>query len=106
MPIKELAVGGYEFRFLTNPLEVWEEGQAMRHCAYILVRGCETGVCWLVSMRREGARVATLELRRTGEKWQIHQLAEKANMPCSGAVCFAASHMIGLLAVLNSTSHK
>ena len=51
----------------------------MRHCAYDLVRGCEAGVSWLVSIRRGGVRVATLELRRTGDKWLIHQLAGKAN---------------------------
>ena len=97
VPAKELAVGGYEFRFLTNPLEVWEEGQAMRHCAYILVRGCETGNCWLVSIRRGGERVATLELRRTGEKWRIHQLAGTANRPCTGAVWSVSGRLLVLL---------
>lgn len=97
VPAKELAVGGYEFRFLANPLEVWEEGQAMRHCAYILVRGCETGICWLVSIRRKGARVATLELRRTGEKWRVHQLAGKANRPCTGAIRSASGRLLVLL---------
>ena len=97
VPAKEFAVAGHEFRFLTNPLEVWEEGQAMRHCAYILVRGCETGVCLVVSIRRSGERVATLELRRTGEKWWVHQLAGKANRPCTGAVWSAISLLLVLL---------
>ena len=97
VPAKELALGGYEFRFLTNPLEVWMEGQAMRHCAYILVRGCGTGTCWLVSIRRSGERVATLELRRTGEKWRIHQLAGKANRPCTAAVWSVSGRLLVLL---------
>ena len=45
VPAKELTVGAYAFRFLTNPLEVWEEGQAMRHCAHDLVPKCAAGVC-------------------------------------------------------------
>ena len=43
VPAKEIPVGEFKFRFLTTPLEVWEEGRAMRHCAYDLVRGCELG---------------------------------------------------------------
>ncbi len=97
VPAKELAVGGYEFRFLTNPLEVWEEGQIMRHCAYELVRGCTKGVCLVVSIKREGERVATLQLLRAREKWRVHQLAGKANRPCSGSLWAASSKFLVLL---------
>ena len=90
VPAKEVMVGEFQFRFLTTPLEAWEEGRAMRHCAYDLVRGCETGVCWVVSVTKEGARVATLELRRTDDNWRIHQLAGKANARCNTAVWSAS----------------
>lgn len=90
VPAMEVMVGQFQFRFLTMPLEVWEEGRAMRHCAYDLVRGCETGVCWVVSVTKEGARVATLELRRTDDRWRIHQLAGKANVRCSVAIWSAS----------------
>ena len=80
-PAKVLTMGRYAFWFLTNPLEVLEEGQAIRHCAKTMLRGCETGICWLVSIRRGGESVATIELQRTDEKWRIHQLAGKANRP-------------------------
>lgn len=85
VPAKEVTVGELQFRFMTTPLEVWEEGRAMRHCAYGLARGCESGICWLVSVMRGGAGVATLDLRRTAGKWRIHQLAGKANAPCNTA---------------------
>lgn len=97
VPAKELAVGGYEFRFLTNPLEVWKEGQAMRHCAFNLVRACETGVCLLVSIKRESARVATLKLRQSGGERRVHHLAGKANRLCNGAISSASSVLWVLL---------
>ena len=105
VPATELAISGYDFRFLANPLEVWDEGQAMRHCAYILVRGCETGVSLVVSVRRSGERVATLELRRTGEIWRIHQLAGKANRPCSATVWSASSLVLVLLHARTESPH-
>jgi hypothetical protein len=40
----------------------------------------------LAGFDQGGERVATLELRRTCEKWRIHQLAGKANRLCSRAV--------------------
>ena len=93
VPVKDIWVGEFQFRFLTTPLEVWEEGRAMRHCAYDLVRGCERSVCWLVSITRKGVRMATLELRRTDDKWLIHQLAGKANGSCTAAVWSASSFL-------------
>ena len=97
VPAKTIRVKEFEFRFLTTPLEVWEEGQAMRHCAYDLVRGCETRICWVVSIRKDEARVATLELRRTGEKWWIRQLAGKSNRPCARGAQAASSKLLVLL---------
>ena len=71
----------------------------MRHCAYDLVRGCETGVCWVVSVTKEGARVATLELRRTDGNWRIHQLAAKANARCNVAIWSASLQLANDLKV-------
>ena len=92
-------MGEFQFRFLTTPLEAWEEGRAMRHCAYDLVLGCETGVCWVVSVTKEGARVATLELRRTDGNWRIHQLAGKANARCNTAIWSASLQLANDLTV-------
>ena len=100
VPAKEVMVGELQFRFLTTPLEVWEEGRAMRHCAYDLARGCESGVCWLVSVMWEGAKVATLDLRRNDGKWRIHQLAGKANAPCNVATWSASLQLVKNLTVL------
>ena len=97
VPAKTITVKEFEFRFLSTPLEVWEEGQAMRHCAYDLVLGCETRICWVVSLRKDETRVATLELRRTGEKWWIRQLAGKANGLCTRAAHAASSKLLILL---------
>ena len=92
-------MGEYQFRFLTTPLEAWEEGRAMRHCAYDLVLGCETGVCWVISVTKGGARVATLELRRTDGNWRIHQLAGKANARCNVAIWSASLQLADDLTV-------
>lgn len=98
IPAKEMALGEYEFRFLSDPLQVWEEGQAMRHCAFDLVRDCEIGVCLVVSIKREGLRVATLELRLSDDQWRINQLRGKCNSSAKRGVWLCAFRLLKLLA--------
>jgi hypothetical protein len=105
IPAKEVAVGEYEFRFLATPLEVWEEGQAMRHCAFDLVRGCEMGVCLVVSIKREGLRVATLELRLSDDQWRINQLRGKCNIRAKKAVWLGSSRLLKLLTTQQYSTH-
>ena len=94
MPAEELTVGAYAFRFLTNPLQVWEEGQAMRHCAHDLVPKCAAGVCWVVSVKRKGIRVATLELRLSNAQWRINQLWGKCNSDPKKVVWLCAFRLL------------
>lgn len=97
VPITEMDWVGYRFRFLDSPLALWQEARAMLHCADTYLVRCANRQCWLVSIAREGRRVATAELRRSGEQWRIHQLAGKANRACAGNVWSAAGAMVALL---------
>lgn len=63
----------------------------------MLEHGCETEFFLVVSIRMSGERVATLELRRTGEQWLVNYLAGKANVPCTGTDWSANARQLGLL---------
>lgn len=97
VPASEIDCVGYRFKFLDSPLALWQEACAMFHCADTYVSKCVSRQSWLVSIRREGRRVATAELRRAGEQWRIHQLAGKANRACAGNVWNAARSMVAIL---------
>ncbi|MBC7548535.1 MAG: PcfJ domain-containing protein [Polaromonas sp.] len=99
VPANQMMVGDFEFRFLTNPLELWEEGQAMRHCAFDLILGCERGTSWVVSIRRAGIRIATMELRLTDDQWRIHQLRGKYNTNAKKALWLSAFRLLKLLSI-------
>ena len=105
IPTKEVTVGEYEFRFLATPLQVWDEGQAMRHCASDLVRGCEMGVCLVVSIKREGLRVATLELRLSDDQWRINQLRGKCNSNAKRTVWLGSFRLLKLLTTQQYSTH-
>ena len=102
VPATELTIGDFEFRFLSNPLEVWEEGQAMRHCAYDLVPRCEAGTSWVMSILRAGTRIATMELRLTYAQWRIHQLRGKCNSLAKKAVWLSGLRLLKLLPNINN----
>lgn len=80
---------GYEFVALRTPEAIVEEGQAMRHCVATYVSAVIKGRSHIVSIRKAGARVATLEL---GPRWGVAQCKGKANAHPNGDVLTAADH--------------
>lgn len=80
---------GYAFHALRTPQDLAEEGTAMRHCVATYVSSVANGRSHIVSIRRNGARVATLELDRS---WLRVQCKGKANSQPSGDVLTAADH--------------
>lgn len=56
-------VNGIEFAALRTPAEIHAEGSAMRHCVSSYIRDVTSGLCSIVSVRRNDQRLATLELR-------------------------------------------
>ena len=57
------SVDGFAFVALRTPLSLAEEGAAMRHCVATYINDVMRGKCSIVSIKRAGDRIATLELR-------------------------------------------
>lgn len=69
---------------LTTTAELIEEGVAMAHCVASYADDALRGFCCLYSVRRDGVRIATLELtRRHRGSLEVAQLKGLANAPVS-----------------------
>ena len=84
---------GFSYKPLMNHLEILAEAQAMQNCADQYGERIVRDKCRLFSVRRNGARVATLELgphqRETGVL-AINQLKARHNMAASTEIWQAA----------------
>lgn len=80
---------GFTFLALRTPLEICEEGAAMRHCVATYINAVASGKSHIVSIQHGGKRIATLELNRD---WQRVQCKGKANAHPTGDVLTAADH--------------
>src|SRR5690606_22680612 len=57
-----------------------EEGLEQKHCVGSYANACASGSCRVFSLRREGRRLATIELRRdSGGRWDLAQVRGKCN---------------------------
>ncbi len=59
----EMIINGIEFVRLRTPDDLREEGRAMNHCVGTYVASVAKGCSLIFSLRENGARVATLEIR-------------------------------------------
>lgn len=66
--------GGFEFVALRSGLDLFTEGAAMRHCVSTYVRKVMSGQSRIYSVRKDGRRVATLELSEVGRSWAPVQI--------------------------------
>lgn len=84
-------VDGYEFIELNTSAALNEEGQMMRHCVAAYAERVALGYSRIFGMRRQGARVATLEIRHINE-WPsyIQQISGPKNAPVADEVIQAA----------------
>lgn len=62
LPNDPITFGGYEFLPLRSGEALFTEGEAMRHCVASYVRDVIAGSSRIFSVRKQGFRVATLEL--------------------------------------------
>jgi hypothetical protein len=90
VPMTEVMLEGYCFRFLDNALALWLEGRAMHHCAHQYAGKCAAGELLLMSVQVDACRLATLALTHSEEGWHVSQLAGKANRPCGKQVLRAS----------------
>jgi hypothetical protein len=69
-----------------------EEGLEQKHCVGTYANACASGSCRVFSLRREGRRLATVELRRdSGGHWDLAQVRGKCNGVISDARVLAAA---------------
>lgn len=78
----QLRIGDHDFIALRSGEALWLEGAAMRHCVSSYVNLVVKGKSRIYSVRRDGKRVATLELdRQTESTFGISQLKGPCNAP-------------------------
>lgn len=63
-------------RFISTALDLYDEGHALRHCAFDYLDECQEGPVLMVSIRREctGKRVATAMYRLRDNGWVLDQV--------------------------------
>lgn len=76
---EDIRHGALEAISLNASDDLWEEGGVMRHCVGGYDNSCYHNQSRIYSIRKEGLRVATLELKRLGNKWTIGQLYGAGN---------------------------
>ncbi len=79
-------VDQYSFVALRRPRDLRDEGVAMHHCVASYEGMVERGTCAVVSVRRDGVRIATIELR----KGQMVQIKGHCNQAPTATVRAAA----------------
>lgn len=82
VPVREFVFEGWRVTALADSYELWEEGQAMRHCARTYAAHCQRGVAILFSIRdAEGRRVATGGIDRREGAWRAGSVRLFGNRP-------------------------
>lgn len=86
------SAGGYDFVPLATAADIEAEAAAMRNCVMIYGGAIADDASRLWSVRRNGERIATLELSLTGEDWfpSIYELKHAGNQKCSAEIWWAA----------------
>lgn len=102
VPFDRQAIDGWEFIALDSEVRLWEEGQAMRHCALDYADHCRESTTLMVSLRRDGRRLATIELQaQPGVGWRVGEVRGFANVKVKSTTFQAA---IALAAWLSSAA--
>jgi hypothetical protein len=90
VPMAPREIYPFLVQFLENGVQLWQEGNAMHHCADSLADACEKGhvLCFSVRDREDGHRIATVALRRRdvgrgqrSPRWELWQMARVGNRP-------------------------
>jgi len=72
-----------------------EEGLEQRHCIGTYVNACSSGASRVFSLRRQGKRIATIELQRGHEgSWRLVQMRGKANSVVRDPAVLAAGEAV------------
>ena len=79
VPFQSANVGSYEVRPLSTPYELWDEARGMHHCVDTYTAQCQNGESMILSIRKDGRRVATARFVRQESRWAFAQLRGFAN---------------------------
>lgn len=92
-------LAGHEAVVIRNALELWEEGHAMRHCAYEHLSDCAAGNYVVASLRpvAGGRPLATVGMRRVSYLAMFHQVTGFANQVVNRDVQAEARRLAGEL---------
>jgi hypothetical protein len=74
------ASGGFDIVPITNSANLYREGKLMHHCAGTYAGRVHSGDCYIFSVRKERARIATLQLVRGEVGVAIGQLRGACNV--------------------------
>ncbi len=99
----------FTFHALRSGEELFEEGQAMRHCVATYITNVAKGDTFIISIREAGRRVATLELGnseagRHQNRLVIRQMKGPCNAPVSWTVRCAAEQYVSDLQAMAHTA--
>lgn len=83
--------GGFDIIPIVRSADLYREGKLLHHCAGTYAAKVHTGECYVYSVRRNGAPVATLELMQRGGGVAIGQLRGPCNAKPSKEVLRAVN---------------
>lgn len=69
----------YEILPITDNVELFREGRAMHHCVGTYGAEAVEGKCYIFSLRKDGKKMATIELVRSGDKVELGQIRGRCN---------------------------
>jgi len=79
--VAQFRFAGLEVVPLVDAIGLYAESKAMDNCVYTYVKKCLGGQRRLFSIRRDGSSIATMEIARCGDAWELLQVKGYANRP-------------------------
>jgi hypothetical protein len=93
--IPQARIGAYDIIPLTVSEQVREEGRKMHHCVGSYLDRVTDGECYIYSIRRDGERIATMEVMREAGVIGLGQICGPCNRPVPVEVRRVATRFIG-----------
>ena len=82
VPLRDFAFEQFRVTALADSVELWEEGQAMRHCSRTWAAHCKRGKAVLFSIRfADGRRAATGSIEHFKGQWRAGSVRLFGNLP-------------------------
>ena len=72
-------IGEYEISPIQTETELYHEGRAMRNCVADYAQTVASGQCYIYSLRKDKARIATVELTRRDDEVRMGQVRGPCN---------------------------